>query len=154
MNSFIKTKSSARLLLICLLFFASQANAQQHSTTMEHILKLEQRWVNALIAVDLDAVDNLMHRDFRLIRTYSDGPPISKEMYLGMKGMKVNAAEVTSIQIAEDTGTVVVARTKWTLDWQQEGIGKLPPNFDMIDTWVKDKDGKWRILSRVSLLVN
>ena len=126
----------------------------EHGPTVEAQFRgLEEKWANALIDADLDTVSALMHRDFRLIRTYSDGPPISKEMYLGMQGMSVTTAEVISLSVLEYTGNVAVVRNSWTLDWQQEGVGKLPPNFDVIDTWIKDKEEGWLILSRVSLLV-
>ncbi|MCP9200482.1 nuclear transport factor 2 family protein [Gramella sp. GC03-9] len=118
--------------------------------TSEEILALEKDWAAALVANDLSKVEDLMHKDFRLIRVYGDTPPITREMYLGMKGMSATSAEVTSLRISEELGPIAVARVSWTLDWQQEGAGKLPPHFDMIDTWIKADNGKWQILSRIS----
>ena len=103
---------------------------------------------------DLNFVASIMHNDFRLIRAYGDAPPISKEMYLGMKGMSASSAQVTSVNISTKMDSIVVARVTWTLDWEQEGVGKLPPNFDMIDTWKKNENGIWQILSRVSQMLN
>ncbi|GAB4251140.1 MAG: hypothetical protein Tsb0034_30160 [Ekhidna sp.] len=118
------------------------------------ILNQETAWASALVAEDLSFVASIMHDDFRLIRTYGDVPPISKEMYLGMKGMSVSSAEVTSMDIIAEMDSIVVARTTWTLDWEQEGVGKLPPHFDVIDIWKKNKDGIWQILSRVSQIAD
>lgn len=124
------------------------------SSSEEQILVLEEKWAAALLANDLDTVSELMHRDFRLVRSYSDAPPISREMYLGMEGMSASSAEVTSVSITEEAGPVVVARVTWSMDWAQEGVGKLPPHFDMLDTWVKGEDGNWQILSRISQIAD
>ncbi|EAZ81065.1 nuclear transport factor 2 family protein [Algoriphagus machipongonensis] len=116
----------------------------------KEILAQETAWASALVADDISFVESIMHDDFRLIRTYGDVPPISKDMYLGMKGMSASLAEVTSLNIVTEMDSIVVARTTWTMDWEQEGVGKLPPYFDMIDTWKKSKDGIWQIFSRIS----
>lgn len=134
------------------LLFASAANAGDKAA--DAILAQEKAWGAALLAGDLETVDALMHRDFRLIRAYGDAPPITKEMYLGMEGMSASSVEVTSVKITEEAGPIAVARVTWSLDWSQEGVGKLPPHFDMIDTWVKGEDGTWRILSRVSQIAD
>jgi hypothetical protein len=118
------------------------------------VLAQEKAWASALVVDNLNFVDSIMHNDFRLIRAYGDAPPISKDMYLGMKGMSVSSAEVMSFAISSEMDSVVVARTTWTLDWEQEGIGKLSPHFDMIDIWKKNEDGLWQILSRVSQILN
>lgn len=120
----------------------------------DEILAQETSWALALAAHDLKFVTSIMHDDFRLIRAYGEAPPISKDMYLGMKGMSVSLAEVTSMNIATEMDSIVVARTTWTMDWEQEGVGKLPPHFDMIDIWKKNKDGIWQILSRVSQILD
>ncbi|WP_149277714.1 nuclear transport factor 2 family protein [Pareuzebyella sediminis] len=129
------------------------SESQQRKFTNE-ILAQETAWASALVADDLNFVASIMHNDFRLIRAYGDAPPISKDMYLGMKGMSASLAEVTSLNIATEMDSIVVARTTWTLDWEQEGVGKLPPHFDMIDIWKKNKNGIWQILSRVSQILD
>lgn len=134
--------------------FAHPALAGHHEAAADAIRAQEERWAASLLKGDLDAVDALMHRDFRLVRAYSDQPPISKEAYLSMEGMSANSAEVTSVAIVDAAGPVVAARVTWSLDWEQEGVGKLPPHFDMLDTWVKGDDGVWRILSRISQLAD
>ena len=127
--------------------------AQQRQFTDE-ILAQEKAWTAALVSDDLNFVASIMHNDFRLIRAYGDAPPISKEMYLGMKGMSASSAQVTSVNISTEMDSIVVARVTWTLDWEQEGVGKLPPHFDMIDTWKKNENGIWQILSRVSQILD
>ena len=127
--------------------------AQQRQFTDE-ILAQEKAWTAALVSDDLNFVASIMHNDFRLIRAYGDAPPISKEMYFGMKGMSASSAQVTSVNISTEMDSIVVARVTWTLDWEQEGVGKLPPHFDMIDTWKKNENGIWQILSRVSQILD
>ncbi|MEM1340419.1 MAG: nuclear transport factor 2 family protein [Bacteroidota bacterium] len=126
----------------------------QQSKVTNEILGQEKAWAEALVAGDMKTVSAIMHRDFRLKRVYGDAPPITKEMYLGMPGMSASSAEVTSFKIAEEMGPIVTARVTMTLDWQQEGVGKLPPHFDIIDTWQKREDGTWQILSRVSQIAD
>jgi len=129
-------------------------DTQPKNKVEEEILSLENAWASALVADDLDFVASIMHNDFRLIRAYGDAPPISKDMYLGMKGMNVLSADVTSVNVTSEMDSIVVARTTWTMNWEQEGVGKLPPHFDVIDTWKKNKNGNWQILSRVSQTVD
>jgi ketosteroid isomerase-like protein len=121
------------------------SDAQQRQLTDE-IQAQEKAWAAALVSDDLNFVASIMHNDFRLIRAYGDAPPISKEMYLGMKGMSASSAQVTSVNISTKMDSIVVARVTWTLDWEQEGVGKLPPNFDMIDTWKKNENGIWHLI--------
>ena len=127
---------------------------EQKSKTTDEILAQENAWASALIAGNLDFVASIMHHDFRLIRAYGDAPPISKEMYLGMEGMSALSADVTSVNVSTEMDSIVVARVTWTMDWEQEGVGKLPPHFDMIDTWKRSEDGIWQILSRVSQIAD
>lgn len=129
---------------------AGSTLANRELAVEEAIAAQEKAWAMALLAGDLDTVSSIMHRDFRLIRAYGDEPPISKESYLGIKGMSASSVKVTSVRITEKAGPVVIARVTWSLDWQQEGVGKLPPHFDMIDSWIQGEDGSWRILSRLS----
>ena len=124
---------------------------EQMSKTAEEILGQEKAWASALVDDDPNNfVASIMHRDFRLIRAYGTTPPISKEMYLGMGGMSASSAQVTSVNVLTEMDSIVVARVTWTLDWEQEGVGKLHPHYDMIDTWKKSKNDIWQILSRVS----
>ncbi len=126
-------------------------NAFEHtSKTADEILALEKAWAAALVAYDLTVVDSMMHRDFRLKGIKGDQQPISKEMYLGMTGMSASMAEVTSVKIIEEMGPLAVVRVTWTMDWEREGVGKLPPYWDLIDTWMKREDGTWQVLSRLS----
>jgi len=127
---------------------------EQMSKSTDEILAQENAWASALVAGDLKFVASIMHDDFRLIRAYGDAPPISKEMYLGMEGMSASSADVTSVNVSTEMDSIVVARVTWTLDWEQEGVGKLPPHFDMIDTWKKGEDGIWQIFSRVSQMAD
>lgn len=123
--------------------------ADDSQSAADAVMAQEKAWASALLAKDLDTVSELMHPDFRLVRTYSDAPPISKEAYLGMTGMSADAVEVTSADI-EVVGSVAVAQATWSLDWSQEGLGKLPPHYKLTDVWLKGADGTWRIISRVS----
>ncbi len=127
---------------------------EQMSKTAEEILEQEKAWASALVDDDLNFVASIMHDDFRLIRAYGSAPPITKEMYLGMKGMSASSARVTSVKVSTEMDSIVVARVTWTLDWKQEGVGKLPPHYDMIDTWKRNKNDTWQILSRVSQMAD
>lgn len=121
---------------------------------IDEITAQEKAWASALVVNDLNTVDSMMHKNFSLKRVYGEDPSISKEMYLGMKGMSASSAEVTSVKMIEIMGPLAVVRTTWSMDWQQEGVGKLPPHFDMIDTWIKDENNKWLILSRISQIAD
>ncbi len=138
--------------LICVLFLLSAIHpsyAEQSHSAKETIVMQEKAWVAALLTGNMDVVDAMMHPEFRLVRAYSDAAPIDKASYLGMTGMSASSGEVTSAQI-DVTDNVAVAQVTWSLDWQREGVGKLPPHFNLTDIWLREGDGKWRIISRVS----
>lgn len=120
----------------------------------DEVLAQERKWAAALVANDMKTVNSIMHRDFRLKRVYGDALPISKEMYLGMTGMSASKMDVTYFEILEELGDIVVAKVAMSMDWQQEGVGKLPPYAVLIDIWQKHKDGTWLVLSRVSHIID
>jgi ketosteroid isomerase-like protein len=113
----------------------------------------EQAWADALVANDLATVDEIMHPAFRLVRTYADGV-IDKQTYLEAPGMSASCVDITSSDIRIVAGDVAVAQLTMTLDWQQAGRGPLPPHFVLTDTWWRDEQGVWRVLSRVSQLAD
>ncbi len=129
------------------------AHAMAGDAAADAVMAQEEAWAEALLDNDMAAVDALMHPDFRLIRAYSDQPPIDKASYLGMEGMSASAVEVTSGRV-DISGRVAVASVTWSLDWAQEGVGALPPHFTLTDVWIKGDEGTWRILSRVSQLAD
>lgn len=110
----------------------------------------EQAWVDALVESDLAAFDEIMHPEFRLFRTEPEDVAISKRAYLQTPGMSVSCAEITSFDAEIIAGDVAVVHLTMSLDWQQEGRGPLPPHFELIDTWRRQEDGVWRVLSRIS----
>ena len=65
---------------IVLALSAQTSQAEDMSAEQSAVLGQEEAWASALLAGRLDIVDELMHRDFRLVRAYSDEPPITKEM--------------------------------------------------------------------------
>lgn len=136
------------LVLVVQLSYAVDSDGEKDLIVIQ-----ETAWAQALVAGNMNAVDTLMHSDFRLIRTYSDAPPIDKAAYLGMTGMSTTSVEVTSVR-AEVVDNVATAQATWSLDWQREGVGKLPPHYKVTDIWIKETDGIWRIISRVSQLAD
>ncbi|MEM9829919.1 MAG: nuclear transport factor 2 family protein [Bacteroidota bacterium] len=126
----------------------------QESKFTDEIMAQEKKWASALVASDMKTVDSIMHRDFRLKRVYGDALPISKEMYLGMPGMSAEKMDVTHFEILEELGAIVVAKTAMSMDWQQEGVGKLPPYSVSIDIWQRNENGSWQVLSRVSQILD
>lgn len=141
-----------RAVIFCFLC-ASCTTAESPDTAAAPIMAQEEAWAEALLAADMEAIDALMHPNFRLIRSYGEAAPIDKATYLGMPGMSASAIEITSAEV-EISNRVAVAQLSMTLDWQQEGVGKLPPHFDLTDVWLQADDGTWRILSRVSQLTD
>ncbi len=141
----------AMAIMLCLVT-ASCVTAELTDNSTDPVMAQETAWTEALLANDMDAVDALMHPNFRLIRAYAEGAPaIDKAAYIGTPGMSANSIEITSVDI-EIIEKVAIAKLAMTLDWQREGVGKLPPHFDLTDTWLLGEDGTWRILSRVSQL--
>jgi len=40
------------------------------------------------------------------------------------------------------------------MDWSQEGRGALPSHFELVDVWVQDDTGTWKVISRTSQLAD
>lgn len=137
-------KSIALLALAALTSVPLSAN--DHT---DPIMVLEQQWVDALIANDMFSVGQLMHRDFRLVRSYGDAKPLTKERYLGLEGMSASSAKLVpySVSYHDRVATVVM---DYTIDWRGPQ-GPLPPRFLIVDTWVMT-DAGWKIIQRVSTL--
>ncbi|WP_143186096.1 nuclear transport factor 2 family protein [Algoriphagus halophilus] len=171
-NSSTAFKRNSRLFFLGILFClvlsckseknerASESNIEEVIDSGNHqrevaykILAQEKAWAAALVANDLNIVEALMHRDFRLKRVYGDALPISKEMYLSMTGMSASKMDVTHFEILDVHDDLAIAKAAMSMDWQQEGVGKLPPYAVLIDTWQKSEDGTWQILSRVSQIL-
>ncbi|WP_108811875.1 hypothetical protein [Sphingorhabdus sp. Alg231-15] len=61
------------------ILFAGTAGAEtMPASKAEAIGAQEETWAAALLAADLETVATLMHRDFRLVRSYGNAPPISQ----------------------------------------------------------------------------
>ncbi|MEM9869303.1 MAG: nuclear transport factor 2 family protein [Bacteroidota bacterium] len=133
---------------------AMENAVEQESKFTDELMAQEKKWASALVGNDMKTVAALMHRDFRLKRVYGDALPISKEMYLGMPGMSAEKMDVTHFEILEELGDIVIAKTAMSMDWQQEGVGKLPPYSVSIDIWQRNADGSWQVLSRVSQILD
>ena len=114
----------------------------------------EKAWASALLANDMNTLDSIMHRDFRLKRVYGDAFPIGKEMYLSMSGVSASKMDITYFEILEEFSDIIVLKAAMSMDWQQEGVGKLPPYALVIDTWKKREYGTWQVLSRVSQILD
>jgi len=137
-------KAILLILSSCMLAGAALAD------TVADLQAREQAWVDALMESDLAAFDEIMHPAFRLFRTQPEDVAIDKQAYLQMSGMNVSCAEITSFDAEIIAGDVAVVQLTMSLDWQQEGRGPLPPHFELIDTWRRQEDGVWRVLSRIS----
>ncbi|HKK70089.1 MAG TPA: nuclear transport factor 2 family protein [Candidatus Krumholzibacteria bacterium] len=149
--------TALRILPLLLLLTALPGHADERTALpADDVTARERAWAAALEApegTDLEAVDEIMHPDFRLLRTYGEAAPISKEAYLGMTGMDVHSAEITSSDVRV-TGHVAVAHVTMTMDWSQEGRGALPSHFELVDVWVQDDTGTWKVISRTSQLAD
>jgi hypothetical protein len=117
-------------------------------------LTQEKAWASALLANDMNTLDSIMHRDFRLKRVYGDAFPNGKEMYLSMPSMSASKMDITYFEILDEFSDIIVLKAAMSMDWQQEGVGKLPPYALVIDTWKKSEHGTWQVLSRVSQILD
>jgi ketosteroid isomerase-like protein len=148
----IMTRLEAIMLWLIISALGTAAAAEE-SSAVDAVMAQEQAWVDALLAEDLETVGALLHPTFRLLRVYADSPPIDKAEYLGMPGMRASSIKINSAEI-EVIDEVAVAQVSMTLDWEQEGVGKLPPDFKLTDIWLKNDAGTWQVVSRVSQLAD
>jgi len=107
----------------------------------------ERQWAQALLTGDLEAFDDLLHAEFRLVRLYVDQPPISKAAYIAMEGIIVDRADydILSSSVRDDMVSITL---EFDIDWRMEGRGPLPGRTICSDIWVPVAQS-WKILQRV-----
>ena len=71
-----------------------------------------------------------------------------------MPSMSASKMDITYFEILEEFSDIIVLKAAMSMDWQQEGVGKLPPYALVIDTWKKSEYGTWQVLSRVSQILD
>lgn len=138
---------------------AAPAAAQdsEPSTTLQQsddLVALEHEWARVMMAKDMDALDALMHPQFRLFITYSEERPVTpREIWLANVGrLYFNAIEIDQpvVTINNDTATVTATMH---LDWGIIDGPEWDPSYHLTDTWVKTAKG-WQVIQRVSTLAD
>ena len=101
-------------------------------------------------AKDMDALDRLMHPEFRLVVLYSEDRPVTpREIWLANVGrLYFNEIEIDQpvVTINNDTATVTMTMH---LDWGIIDGPEWDPSFHLTDTWVRTPTG-WQVIQRVS----
>lgn len=132
---------------------AGMSQEKQATNSQEEIvLKLEQRWEDALTKSDTDALDALY--DDTLIYTHSNGKVDTKASYLGAiksGATKYESMKRDDIKVTMYPGTAVV-----TCHWEVHVVArgnKSDLNARYLHVYVQRKDG-WRLVGHESTRVS
>ena len=137
-----------RLAVLLIWFLCSQtlcSIAQQSSSDLALVLKLEKMWTNAYKQRDIGILGTLLAEDF--IITVEDGSTYGKLGYIGHtadSSVRVDIAEVSELKVRL-LGSVAVV----TGAYQEKGVSKRS-SYDyhdrFTDVWMKSASS-WKLIS-------
>ncbi|HUY95253.1 MAG TPA: nuclear transport factor 2 family protein [Terracidiphilus sp.] len=119
--------------------------AERHESRQE-ILQIEEKWKNAVIQRNFQAMNELLADDY--IGITPNGTLESKEQTLD--NMKTRSVHLTSIEVSDRKvrfyGKTAVVTSKAEVTGDLEG-GKANGNYRYTRVYVRDAKGGWRIVS-------
>jgi ketosteroid isomerase-like protein len=114
--------------------------------------RLEQEWMSAMQARDMDRLEELVADGFRFMAIHLDPYPMSREQWMGAaaEGYTILsfAYERMDIDVFGDTG-VIHARYSQVANWDQNNLSNV---FQLTDVWAR-RDGKWQVVARHSSIL-
>ena len=118
---------------------------QQDQALVQEVLAAEQAWLEAHTALDVEAIDHLMHSDYTIIRP--DGAVVGKEEALASyqddaRHWDYAQSDQLNVRLYDDTA-VVIGR------WRAKGVNKGEA-FDYsaryTSVWVRH-EGRWQMVA-------
>ena len=113
----------------------------------DDLLEAERRLQAAMLASDVDALDDLLHPDLRAVGPggemfgKDDDRDLHRQGAIRLESLEEDSLE---LRVAGDTGvTFVVLRMKGSIAGQE-----LPPLVRYTRTWTRE-GGRWRVLAAV-----
>ena len=113
---------------------------------------LEEEWMSAMQARDMDRLEQLVADGFRFTAIHLYPEPMSREQWMGAarEGYSILsfAYEHMDIDVFGDTG-IVHARYSQVASYQHTPLSNV---FRLTDVWTR-ADGTWRVIARHSSIL-
>ena len=109
---------------------------------------LEEEWRTAVLAKDLEALQRLIHPNFKLVGVRPSGEAISIDLdswMAALAGMDIAALELEVLEAVGDDHTLVgTLDACWKVRFMHQCIDE---RVLLTDVWLRDGD-RWRVIRR------
>jgi ketosteroid isomerase-like protein len=116
------------------------------------LARLEQEWMSAMQARDMDRLEELVADGFRFTAIHLSPEPFTREQWMGAarEGYTIVsfAFERKDIDVFGDTG-VIHARFSQIASYESTNLSNV---FQLTDVWSRD-DGRWQVVTRHSSIL-
>ena len=116
------------------------------------LAKLEEEWMSAMQARDMDRLEELVSPGFRFTAIHLSPEPFTREQWMGAarEGYTIVsfAYEHMDIDVFGDTG-VIHARYSQVASWDQNNLSNV---FRLTDVWSRGGTG-WQVVARHSSIL-
>ena len=116
------------------------------------LAKLEEEWMSAMQARDMDRLEELVSPGFRFTAIHLSPEPFTREQWMGAarEGYTIVsfAFESMDIEVSGDTG-VIHARYSQVASYEHVSLSNA---FRLTDVWTR-ADGTWRVMARHSSIL-
>jgi ketosteroid isomerase-like protein len=122
------------------------------ATDRVELARLENEWMSAMQARDMDRLEELVADGFRFTAIHLSPEPFSREQWMGAarEGYTIVsfAYEQMDVDIFGDTG-VIHARFSQIASFESTNLSNL---FQLSDIWAR-RDGQWQVVARHSSIL-
>jgi len=117
------------------------------------LAELEQEWMSAMQARDMDRLEELVADGFRFTAIHLHPEPMTREQWMGAarEGYTIVSFAYLDMQVDVfgDTG-VIHARYSQVASFESTNLSNL---FQLTDIWAR-RDGRWQVVARHSSVFN
>ena len=114
--------------------------------------RLEDEWMAAMQARDMDRLDELVAEGFRFTAIHLNPEPMTREQWMGAarEGYTIVSYAFESMDVAVFGDTAVIhARYSQMASWDQNNLSNV---FRLTDVWAR-RDGRWQVVARHSSIL-
>ncbi len=116
------------------------------------LARLEEEWMAAMQARDMDRLEELVADGFRFTAIHLSPEPFTREQWMGAarEGYTIVsfAYEHMDVDVFGDTG-VIHARYSQVANFEATNLSNV---FRLTDVWAR-RDGRWRVVARHSSIL-
>ena len=116
------------------------------------LARLEQEWMSAMQARDMDRLEELVADGFRFTAIHLHPEPMTREQWMGAarEGYTIVsfAYESLEVDVFGDTG-VIHARYSQVANFESTNLSNV---FRLTDVWTR-RDGRWQVAARHSSIL-